>query len=416
MFQENDIIESAECEAPAIQVSSYVDLFAGVWNGLPCSFPPFEISYSKKEKKICEKEIKKFFDSLSKESRTGDSNSNKREELSTKYTDAIRAFMSRRLKFDNTDLDLLFSNGFMKASGEFVDQARKFDPSITDSELFQACRNVWAMNWVQLLLNLPVKITPSVFAYSMLYPYTDNFLDDPGVAGAEKMEFNSRLFRRLSGEMMIPRPGRETNVYRLIGMIEEQYDRTQFPKVFESLICIYKAQVKSLSLARDKLPVTDNRLLKISLEKGGTSVLADGYLIAGNLTCNEEEFLFGYGAYLQLVDDLQDIEDDHKKGFTTLFSRIVPGKELHLLCNRTYHLGEWVLTLLPGHRDADAIIRVMRRMNQLMIIESAGLAVKYYSSSFIGQIESFSPISYSFREKSESSFLQSGIASVGDLL
>ena len=31
------------------------------------------------------------------------------------------------------------------------------------------------------LLGLPVEVTPAVFAYSMLYPYTDNYLDDPAI-------------------------------------------------------------------------------------------------------------------------------------------------------------------------------------------------------------------------------------------
>jgi hypothetical protein len=407
MMQENDLIEASECETPEIEVSRYVGLFENVWNELPAWFPPFDISYTIKEKKICEKEIKKFFDSLYKENRIEGNDCSGREKLRLKYTDAIRSFMSRRLKFNDADLTLLFENGFMEASSGFIDMARAFDPEVSDGEILQAIRNVWAMNWVQLLLKLPVKLTPSIFAYSMLYPYTDNFLDDPEMTKEEKMEFNSRLSLRLSGKIIGASTPNETIVYRLIEMIEEKYDRTLFPKVFESLIAIHNAQIKSLSLASGTLKVSDSCILKISIEKGGTSVLADGYLAAGNLTGEEEEFLFGYGAFLQLVDDQQDITDDYKKGFATLFTNARSGMERDFLSNRTYSLGDYVLNLLPNTSDTEIISRIMQRMNQLMIIDSVARASNFYSESFIKQIQQFSPFNYSFYENSKNSFLQS---------
>ena len=60
-------------------------------------------------------------------------------------------------------------------------------------------RNVWIMNGVQLMADVPVKITPSVFAYSMIYPYSDNFLDDPNVTEEEKQAFSKRFNQRLHG-------------------------------------------------------------------------------------------------------------------------------------------------------------------------------------------------------------------------
>ena len=49
---------------------------------------------------------------------------------------------------------------------------------MTLQEIGQAMRNVWIMNISQVLLNVEVKFTNAIFAYSMLYPYTDNILDD----------------------------------------------------------------------------------------------------------------------------------------------------------------------------------------------------------------------------------------------
>ena len=60
----------------------------------------------------------------------------------------------------------------------FLDEALAFNPSFELGDLYQALRNVWIMNSQQLFRGSPIVYSPSIFAYSMLYPYTDNALDD----------------------------------------------------------------------------------------------------------------------------------------------------------------------------------------------------------------------------------------------
>ena len=64
-----------------------------------------------------------------------------------------------------------------------------------------------------------------------------------------------------------------------------------------------RAQCRSLELLHRTASPYEVDVLGISLEKGGTSVLADGYLVAGSLTRPQAELAFGFGAYLQIVDD-----------------------------------------------------------------------------------------------------------------
>ena len=61
---------------------------------------------------------------------------------------------------------------------------------------------------------------------------------------------------------------------------------------------------------------------KLSFEKGGASVLADGYLAAGTLSREEVQFIFRWGALLQLVDDLQDIRQDGGEHSLTIFTQV----------------------------------------------------------------------------------------------
>ena len=113
-------------------------------------------------------------------------------------------------------------------------------------DIFQSLRNVWIMNCIQVLLGIGISVTPSVFAYSMLYPYTDNFLDAGKVSERQKRETNDRLEKRLGGEPVRSETLLENRLFKLVEMIEGQFDRKLFPMVYRSLIGIHAAQVRSM--------------------------------------------------------------------------------------------------------------------------------------------------------------------------
>jgi len=71
---------------------------------------------------------------------------------------------------------------------------------------------------------------------------------------------------------------------RLVKLVECQYARDSFPQVFDSLMRIHRAQEQSIHLLRKGVVGGDVDVLRLCFEKGGASVLADGYLAAGSLT------------------------------------------------------------------------------------------------------------------------------------
>ncbi len=235
----------------------------------------------------------------------------------------LQGFGDERLGWPAGYRQLVFGDDFFAASVAFAREARAFDPGLPLASLWQAMRNVWIGNSLQMLLGLPVVLRPGLFAYSMLYPLSDNLLDDPAVGTEEKRAFNARFGRRLAGLPVVPAAPegtREAAVFRLVGRIEEEFPRRWFGDVYESLLAIHGGQVLSLT-QQDHLGLSDAELLAISCEKGGASVLADLYLVAGAASAEEERFAFGYGVFLQLLDDLQDVEDDCAAGHQTLFTR-----------------------------------------------------------------------------------------------
>ena len=255
----------------------------------------------------------------------------------------FRQLAEEALGFTADQLDVLPSSAFSDVSEEFVRMAREFDPSLSGEDIYQAGRNAWTANGLQWLLGLPVQITPSILAYSLLYPYTDNYLDDPDIPLATKRAFNERFQRRLEGETLRPVNAHEKIIFDLVGMIETQYSRSRYPVVFESLLAIHHAQSQSLNLLRRSAASGEVDVLSLSFHKGGTSVLADGYLVNGSLDQAQREYTYGHGIFAQLLDDMEDVAPDSQAGRLTLYSQIADHSPLDALVNRTFHFGRKIL-------------------------------------------------------------------------
>lgn len=319
----------------------------------------------------------------------------------------------KKLFFDRPFLTLFLEKGYLDTTKGFFRAARAHDPQFQFMDLFQAMRNVWIMNSLQLLFDLPVQLTPSVFSYSMLYPYTDNYLDDPTISSAAKRRFNQRLEQVLQGNPVEEVTPEEDKIFQMVHNIEEEFSRIRYPEVYDSLLLIQDAQ--SASMAQDNQSKLSPQLsLPISFYKGGSSVLADAFLVKGELTETEMDFTFGYGCFLQLLDDLQDVESDRKDGHWTLFSHkneeaIFDQEVLKLLCfiqkvMTKHHL---------GYAEEALMKDVIAQCTRMMVMEVIGRNPQLVSENLYDHLESYSKVRLSFykefREKVESYFQPSGL-------
>ena len=190
----------------------------------------------------------------------------------------------------------------------------------------------------------------------------------------------------------------EGTIYDLVGMIEGHFERARYPQVYDSLLAIHRAQCRSIELLQPNASPYEVDVLGISVEKGGASVLADGYLVAGALTRAQAEYMFGWGAFVQLVDDLQDVEEDGRDGLATVFSVTAGRWLLDAITNRTFHFGRQVVDRLacfdaPG---AEPMKQMMRESAFRLLIESAGSAARFYSKPYLQDLEAHSPFRFSF--------------------
>jgi len=313
-------------------------------------------------------------------------------------TGRIQQAMTELLHCFDCPIDPSMEKQFTDVMEQFAGEAREFDQSIDGESIYQAARNVLIMNTFQMFFDVPLVLTPSIFAYSLLYPYTDNFLDDSQVSHLSKREFVDRLGLRLSGVPVDAQTLHEERVFRLVEIIESEFDRARFPQVFESLVGIHNAQKRSMLQHGDSRSRTEADLLDISVEKGGTSVLADGCLVAGELSPEEAEFFFEFGVLLQLIDDLQDLEEDISRGHHTIFGLTEQDEALDNLTNRLFAFTRLALRRAPVAPSSQrhAALRLIDRGCRLLILEAVACNESYYSTSFLQTTEMCSPVHLEF--------------------
>ncbi|WP_346860932.1 hypothetical protein [uncultured Draconibacterium sp.] len=378
-----------------LPVQDYIQHFIQIWEQSPDALPNFPKVYTKSEQFSREKNYEHFQKKIK-----GLQSSKKvkkfRNDPAQSFFPMFKAFLETVFDFEKDHLTLILSDEFKDVSKDFFYKARKFGPELKPENIYQGMRNVWIMNGVQLMAGVPVKITPSVFAYSMIYPYSDNFLDDPNITNEEKKKFSERFNQRLHAVDVSPENFTEEQLFKLVEMFEQEFPRPDFPELYESLYAIQKGQTDSLKMITST-GLSDYEIQCICFEKGGASVLADGYLVAGKLTRQQEQALFGYGVYLQLLDDIQDVKEDSLAFTKTMFS-CLPETDLGGFVNKTIHFGRVALEEMRCFSGAqnDDFLDLMNRSIETMIIESVGLNHTWYEKEYLNELEKHSPLHFQF--------------------
>jgi hypothetical protein len=276
-------------------------------------------------------------------------------------------------------------------------KARSFDDTLPAEGLAQALRNLWVMNSIQVLCGQPVRTTPSCFAYSLLYPLTDNLLDDPQLPDEAKRAFIHRLGARLAGcPGVTPVAPREQQIWELLFMIEREWPRRRFPHVYESLLAIHGAQTSSVHLHHPALPPLPGTVLRLTFAKGGSSVLAHGFLLQGTLPMTACRWIFGFGTVLQMIDDVQDLHEDRVRGHTTVFSRCHEPEALCLQIHRLLGYAEQTAAGFPPADDTRrrVLLRLIRGSCVMLVCEAVASLECPIPTPLSAPIESRSPLSF----------------------
>lgn len=375
------------------------DKYIKLWKDTPDSFPVQKYQFSTMQQRERDTQMNTFTDKVIILIKGF---SDTAGEGSTQWGTALKRLIygcgTDIIGLDGTSMRLLLEDGFCEVTSDFIAEARVFDPGFKMDDILQALRNVWIMNCIQKLMGLKVEITPSMQAYSMLYPYTDNYLDATSIPAAKKRHINHRFERYLAGEWLEAETTYESKLYMLADMIEGQYDRSNYPMVYMSLLGIQAAQSRSLLQHAGNRAQSRVDIMDISVEKGGASVLADACLVKGSLSTQEASFVFGFGVLLQLLDDLQDTALDRSRGHHTIFSIKDAGVSYESYTNRLINftfrvLDEDTCFMSP---DAVEIKNMMKKSIMFLLLGAVSCNSSIYSRNYLNRLETYSPLSFRY--------------------
>jgi hypothetical protein len=368
---------------------------AVAWKSCARSLLPAMPRHSLQDQRTHERAYDRGLKEAERAARSAQRGSAGRREAQQKITALFPVFASSALGLDAASIELL-SKRFLPIGAEFARWTRAYDPALSTEDTIQACRNAWIACGMQALTGQPMELTPSIVAYSLLYPYSDNYLDDPLISEAEKCGFNERFRRRLSGDQAPATSAREASVWAMVRMIEEQYPRPRFPQVFASLLAIHRAQGESLrQLGAD---LSGEELLLVSCAKGGSSVVADACLVEPKLSADEVHFAFAWGVLLQLGDDLQDVRSDLARGSQTLFTRAarrgmpLDAEVAQLLC-----FSRMVSARMEQLANGSATLKELLRFSwRSLILMAVADTQEFFSPAFLSSLEPHSSLRFGF--------------------
>jgi len=377
----------------AAQVAETID----VWNQSAADRLELGPQYSERDHEAREIAYDAELQAVEGEARRAPRSVAARKAAQERLTASFAQFAANALDLEAEATSLL-TDCFLPAGIEFSRYAHQFDPTLSREDTIQACRNAWTACGLQPLLGQPSRMTPSIVAYSLLYPYSDNYLDAGDVPVEAKLSFSRRFRNRLRGEVFKELNARDAVIWALVEMVESEYPRAQFPDVYDCMLAIHQAQEDSIAQLRDGTEPSDAELLEISFAKGGTSVLADACLARGWMTAAESRFAFEWGALLQLGDDLQDVREDLRRGSVTLFTRAIRRGEALDACvaqllNFCERVAAGMEVAVPGNRRLKDLLKMSWRS---LIIGAVAEAHEFFTPAFQRKMEESSPFCFGF--------------------
>lgn len=364
------------------------------WSRCSGSWPPTGPRYTPREQKQREKAWDRALDDVRRTCRQ------RAPDAKARLTQSFARFAAEALDLGPDAIHLL-TDGFLPVGTQLARWAHRFDPGLSHADITQAARNSWTACGMQPLLGTPLRLTPSILAYSLLYPYSDNYLDQRSITHADKVRFSHRFRSRLRGEALLATGPHELRVWEMVHMIEQEFPRAHYRGVFDSLLAIHAAQEQSVRQLDECGRLTAAELLRISCAKGGTSVLADAFLVRGYVTPAEFDFAFLWGVLLQLGDDLQDIHEDLDRGSDTLFTRAVrAGLPLDSLVEQLLNLSDSVAARMDALPDAPALNKNLLRMSgRSLVLMAIAQARNCFTPAFLARMEPSSPFRFKFLAK-----------------
>lgn len=373
-----------------------------LWRELPETFPDFLTEWDEKEKSENEAYLKEHMEKMQKAFSLFPEDTSQRQEWKCELQKQMDAFVEGEKILDISGLmgkELYLE--FERETKRFLKKTRSFDAQLGLESIWQAIRNYFIYAMIADLENQKQNCKDPVFAYSLLYPYTDNYIDSRSRKRDEKEQYNRLIRSVLSGKAANPQNTLEEMTARLLHIALDFYEGEKRTEVQNLLLLMLEAQEKSIKQQKargfgkqSRKELSEEEILRISAYKGGISVLND-YVFSVDVTETEAAaFYLKFGFILQLSDDLQDIAEDSKERSSTIMTYAAKAKKLEGTVNRLLH---FTYRVMQEYEPENKRLHTFAVRNcLLMILSTVAISRKYFSGSYLKKIEVYLPFHHTF--------------------
>lgn len=362
----------------------YLTQIKEMWLQAEEEFPDFLVPVSKADKRKNESFIKKATKEMKKLSKE------KAEQF------VFRLLNEEQIIGIHDVMDSETLEDFQEELKRLLRRIRSFAPELDMEGIGQAARNYIVYAMFLELNGVPQNCGDAIFGYSMLYPYTDNFIDNPLHTLADKQNYNQIIRDKIKGLPVMTDSEHIQKTCDLLAAIESAYTRQREEPVFGLLLAMLEAQEESIR-QQQKADLSFDDILDISLYKGGISVLIDRYLVPKEMTEEDLRFYLGFGFFLQLADDLQDITEDRNKNSRTVLNYEQTNLYVERMVSKMFH---FIKALFEDYRTQKEEFKsfILTNCYQLMYLSITGSG-EHLRETYLKRIESYVPVSFAFMEE-----------------
>jgi len=368
------------------------------WLAAPDLFPDFLTEISIETKTQNEQYIQTVSEDFQKQLKSFPMNAKRRGKWKQKMIGMLDHVLSEETIIGvHYAMDQQALGAFQDELKDFLIHARKFAPELSIEEIGQAIRNYVVYAMFNEMNQIRPGFSMAGFGYSMLYPFTDNYIDNPQCSDLDKIKYNQIIRDKIEGKAVHTESMHQQKTCDLLSAIESEYPRDSDSTIFTMLSMMLEAQEDSLRQQTKGASLTLSERLDISLYKGGISVLIDRFFVKREITEDDLVFYLGFGFFLQLADDLQDIREDSRAGHQTVLTVDVSCGYKEKTANKMLHFVHQILHDFQAENDIFKNF-VLNNCYQLIYSSAVG-SREFFSQEYLEKLEKYLPVTYLFLGK-----------------
>lgn len=282
----------------------------------------------------------------------------------------------------------------------FLKRTKEFDSNLSVAQIWQALRNYYIYGMITAMVCEKQTFHEAIMSFSLLYPYTDNYIDNPDISEKEKKAFNHMIYKTLCGEDISVTDDLQQKTKQCLISCLNYRNGSKFQEASELLLLMLDAQAEStefMGTLSESDKIDWDKVLNMLAYKGGMSVLIDYFYSVPDMKENAIIFYLQFGLILQLADDIQDIQEDRESDMKTLYSQVdnVWQREQNL-----FRLMRFTMDVFQQYNSENEQIRRFMLRNCMLLYEFAVLrSEEFFSEKLINEMEPYLPFHKDYARK-----------------